>query len=70
MCTMAAPNEKDAMTSPCLDRKVVSCATWRVHNGTGLAGEILSDFFCRLAGRSAPTGLAMVHWIGCINAIK
>ena len=27
-------------------------------------------FFWRLAGRSAPTGLAIVHWIGCINAIK
>ena len=27
-------------------------------------------FFWRLAGWSAPTGLAIVHWIGCINAIK
>ena len=31
---------------------------------------IRDDFFCHLAGRSAPTGLAIVHWIGCINAIK
>ena len=23
-----------------------------------------------LVGRSAPTGLAIVHWIGCINTIK
>ena len=28
-------NEKDAMTSCCLDRKEVRHATWRVHNGTG-----------------------------------
>ena len=27
-------------------------------------------FFWCLAGQSAPTGLAIVHWIGCINAIK
>ena len=28
-------NEKDAMTSHCLDRKEIRCATWQVHNGTG-----------------------------------
>ena len=27
-------------------------------------------FFWRLAGPIAPTGKAIVHWIGCINAIK
>ena len=27
-------------------------------------------FFWRLAGPVAPTGKAIVHWIGCINAIK
>ena len=32
--TMHAQNEKDAMTSRCLDRKEVRCATWQVHNGT------------------------------------
>ena len=31
---------------------------------------IQNDFFCRLAGPVAPTGKAIVHWIGCINAIK
>ena len=56
--TMHAPNEKDAMTSRCLDRKEVQCPIFK------------DDFFCRLAGRSVPTGLAIVHWIGCINAIK
>ena len=34
--------------------------------GTGISDAI----FCRLADRSTPTGLATVHWIGCINAIK
>ena len=34
------------------------------------AGGNTYVFFWRLAGRSAPTGLAIVHWIGCINAIK
>ena len=32
--------------------------------------SIQNDFFCRLAGPVAPTGKAIVHWIGCINAIK
>ena len=31
---------------------------------------IQNDFFCRLVGPVAPTGKAIVHWIGCINAIK
>ena len=31
---------------------------------------IQDDFFCRLVGPVAPTGKAIVHWIGCINAIK
>ena len=38
--------------------------------GTGQSVETQDVFFWRLAGRSAPTGLAIVHWIGCINAIK
>ena len=38
--------------------------------GTGQPVETQDVFFWRLAGRSAPTGLAIVHWIGCINAIK
>ena len=38
--------------------------------GTGQPVETQDIFFWRLAGRSAPTGLAIVHWIGCINAIK
>ena len=38
--------------------------------GTGQPVETQDVFFWRLAGRSAPTGLAFVHWIGCINAIK
>ena len=32
--------------------------------------ETQDVFFWRLAGRSVPTGLAIVHWIGCINAIQ
>ena len=32
--------------------------------------EIQDGFFCRFAGQSALTGLATVHWIVCINAIK
>ena len=38
--------------------------------GTGQPVETQDVFFWRLAGRSVPTGLAIVHWIGCINAIK
>ena len=30
--TMHAPNEKDAMTSRCLDRKEVRHTIWRVHS--------------------------------------
>ena len=32
--------------------------------------SIQDIFFWRLAGPVAPTGKAIVHWIGCINAIK
>ena len=38
--------------------------------GTGQLVETQDVFFWRLAGRSAPTELAIVHWIGSINAIK
>ena len=37
--TMHAPNEKDAMTSRCLDRKEVRHAIWRVHS-TGPAWPV------------------------------
>ena len=58
-------NEKDAMTSRCLDRKEVRCATWQVHSTRPAQPVQTQDgFFCCLADRSAPTGLAIVHWIG------
>ena len=68
--TLHAPNEKDAMTSRCLDRKRKYDAP--PGECTLLAGPagILYVFFWRLAGSVAPTGKAIVHWIGCINAIK
>ena len=34
------------------------------------AGGNTGCLFLTIAGRSAPTGLAIVHWVGCINAIK
>ena len=37
--TDEAPNEKDAMTSRCLDRKEVRCATWQMHS-TGPAWPV------------------------------
>ena len=41
------------------------------HSVTGPAGSIYrTSFFWRLAGPVAPTGKAIVHWIGCINTIK
>ena len=44
---------------------------WWVHSTrTSQPVETQDVFFWRLAGRSAPTGLAIVHWIGCINTIK
>ena len=50
-------NEKDAMTSLCLDKKEVRGATLQVHStGTGQPVETQDVFFWRLAGRSAPTG--------------
>ena len=59
------------MMSLCLDRKEVRCATWRMHStGTGQPVETQDVFFWSFAGRPAPTGLATVHWIGCIDAIK
>ena len=58
-------NEKDDMTSCCLDRKQIQCATWPVHStGTGQLVETQDVFFWHLTGRSAPTGLAIAHWIG------
>ena len=46
VCTVHAPNEKDATTSHCLDRKEVPCATWRVHStGTGRPVETQDVFF-------------------------
>ena len=54
------------MTSACLDRKEVLGAIWEVHSsGTGRPVFYIPDvFFWRLAGRSVPTGLAVVHWMG------
>ena len=47
----------------------VQGAIWGMHStGTSQPLETQDVFFWRLAGRSAPTGLAIVHWIGCINA--
>ena len=37
---------------------------------TSPAGGNSGRFFCPLAGQSAPTRLAIVHWVGCINTIK
>ena len=34
VCTVHAPNEKDPMTSGCLDRKEVRGAIWGVHSTT------------------------------------
>ena len=54
-------NKKDAMTSSCLDEATPSECTlcdrscWYY---------IQDDFFCHLAGLVAPTGKAIVHWIG------
>ena len=44
-----APNEKDAMTSRCLDRKEVRHATWRVHS-TGPAGGDTGRLFLTFGG--------------------
>ena len=40
------------------------------HSVTVPAGSIYRTLFWRLAGLVALTGKAIVHWIGCINAIK
>ena len=49
----------------------VRCATWRMHSPDRSCRYSIQDvFFWRLAGPVVPTGKAIVHWIGCINAIK
>ena len=49
----------------------VQGAIWGVHStGTGQLVETQDVFFWRLAVWSAPTGLAIVHWIGCIKRNK
>ena len=59
------------MTSACLDKKEVCGAIWGMHStGTGRPVAKQDSLFCHLAGRSVPTGLALVHWIGIVNAIK
>ena len=37
---------------------------------TGPAGGNTGQLFCHLMGRCAPTGLANVNRVGCINTIK
>ena len=47
------------------------CHLANAHYMTGPASGNTGRLFCRLAGLSVlVTGLAIVHWIGCINAIK
>ena len=47
-----------------LSRREVRDTIWGVHStGTGQPVETQDVFFWRLAGRSAPTGLAIVHWM-------
>ena len=49
----------------------VLCAIWRMHSPDRSCRYDVQDvFFWRLAGPVMPTGKAIVHWIGCINAIK
>ena len=56
--------------SLCLDRKEVRHTPWRVHN-TGQV-ETQDVFFWRLAGWSAPTGLAIVliFWLWAVWNVK
>ena len=59
-------NEKDVMTSTSLERKEVRGTVWGMRStGTGQPVATQDGFFCRLAGWSVQTGLAIVHWIGC-----
>ena len=71
---MHAPNKKDAMTSRCLDREEVRYATWQVHSGTGLLvgsqRTHIKPLFLSSGRPVCAVGLAIVHWIGCINEIK
>ena len=49
----------------------VRCATWRMRSPDRSCRYYIQDvFFWCLAGPVAPTGKAVVHWNGCINAIK
>ena len=75
VCTVHAPNKKDAMTPSCLDRKEVRGAIWGVYiTGTGQLVRALCThirgLFLSFGGPVCADRLAIVHWIGCINAIK
>ena len=63
---MHAPNEKDAVTGRKYDVLPGDCTV----GPAGQYAHIQGDFFNHMVGQSAPTRLAIVHWIGCINAIK
>ena len=59
-------NEKDAMKSQCLDRKEVRMQTlWPV-----LPVVYTGRLFLAFGGTGRTDHKAIVHWIGCINAIK
>ena len=68
VCTVHVPKEKADIE---LSRQEASTMHHLVsaQYETGLV-ETQDGFFCHLAGRSAPAGLAIVNWIGCINATK
>ena len=60
----------DAMMSHCLDRKYDAPSSECILRYRSCQCYIQDVFFWRLAGPVAPTSKAIVHWIGCINAIK
>ena len=70
---MHGPNEKDAMTSCCLDRKEAQCATWRVHNGTDQLVRALCTHTRRLfqsfGGPVCADRISNCPLDRCINAI-
>ena len=59
--TLHAPNEKDAMTSRCLDRKYEATPSECTLRDRSCRYYIQDVFFWRLAGPVAPTGKAIVH---------
>ena len=64
------PNKKDAMTSHYQDRKYNAPPSECTVPDRSCRWITQDSIFCHLEGQVVQTGIAIVHWVRCINAIK